>query len=213
MKRRGILAAAIGAVVIGGLCILVRAKPAPAKASTPFTPHPLPGLSDQEKIHYALDYVQANFTSRVPPKIRFAQTLTPSQMYDLGLMQPMSTYVENQTPMFTVVLQGEFTMARPGGGAALPGAGRVVGKTYKFLQLSFDDNIGMAVTVFANPDGHGLGEILHDPRLPPYPGPRPPRMEDTIKWAKEHCPPITDPAHPQPCRLDPGDLPPPIPEE
>ncbi|HEU4792365.1 MAG TPA: hypothetical protein VFS96_01785 [Nitrolancea sp.] len=206
MKRRRVLAVVVGTVVIGGLYILVSTKQAAAKASTPFKPHALTGLSDQEKAQYALDYVQANFTNGVPPKIRFAQTLTPAQMYDLGLVQPASTAVERQIPMYTVVLQGEFTMERPGGGASAPGAGRVAGKTFRFLQLSFDDTVGMAATLVANPDGRGWGDVLHDPSLPPYPGPRPPRMEDVIKWVKEHCPEPKDPAHPSPCPPMPASL-------
>ncbi len=216
MKRKEILAVVVGAVVVlvGGLYLLIGAKPAPAQASTPFKPHALTGLSDQEKAKYALDYVQAQFTSTVPPTIRFAQTLTPAQMYDLGLSQPASDYVEHQAPMYSVVLQGEFGLTKPGGGAAVPGAGRVAGKSYKFLQLTFDDDKGFAVTVAANPDGHGLGVALHDPSLPPA-GARPPRMEDVIKWTKEHCPAPTDPAHPSPCPPMPSSMlnPPPTPQQ
>lgn len=205
MIRRRVLAVVVGAVVVGGLYMLRSAKPAPAQASTPFKPYALTDMSDQEKAQYALDYVQANFTNGVPPKIRFAQTLTSAQMYDLGLDQPVGTAVERQIPMYTVVLQGEFEMVLPGGGASAPGAGRVAGKTFKFLQLSFADDEGLVATLAANPDGRGWGDVLHDPSLPPYPGPRP-RMEDVIKWFKEHCPAPKDPAHPIPCPPMPSSL-------
>jgi hypothetical protein len=211
------LTAVVGAVVVvvGVLYILMRAKPAPAQASTPFKPHALTGLSDQEKAQYALDYVQANLTNGVTPKIRFAQTLTSTQMYDLGLDQPVGIAVEQQIPMYTVVLQGEFGMELPGGGASAPGAGRVAGKTFKFLQLTFADHNGLIETLVANPDGRGWGEILQDPSLPPHLGPRP-RMEDVTQWVKEHCPAPTDPAHPSPCPPMPASLlnpPPPTPQQ
>ncbi len=159
MRRRRMLAAVTGAVVVvAGLYMMMRAKPEPAKASTPFKPHALTGLSDQEKAQYALDYVQANFTNYVPPRLRFARTLTSAQMYDLGLGQPVGAAVERQIPMFTVMLQGDFGMAKPGCGASAPGAERIAGKTFKFLQLSFADDEGLVATLVANPDGRGLGK-------------------------------------------------------
>ncbi|CCF83510.1 exported hypothetical protein [Nitrolancea hollandica Lb] len=209
------LAAVAGAVVVvAGLYMMMRAKPAPAQASTPFKPHALTGQSDQEKAQYALDYVQANFTNGVKPKIRFAQTLTSAQMYDLGLEQPVGAAVERQIPMFTVVLQGDFGMALPGGGASAPGAERIAGKTFKFLQLSFADDEGLVATLVANPDGSGWADVLHDPSLPPRTGPRP-RMEDVTKWVKEHCPAPTDPAHPPFCPPMPASMlnPPPSPQQ
>jgi hypothetical protein len=152
-------------------------------------------MSDQSKAQYALDFVQANYTNGVTPKIRFAQTLTPAQMYDLGLRQPGGPYVEKETPMYTVILQGEFGMAQPGG-QPLPAAQKVAGESYSFLQLSFDDTVGAPAVLAASPDGSVFKQALNDPSLPDYRSKRPARMEDVLKWFDEHpCPAPSDPVH------------------
>lgn len=183
------------AIVVGLLYFQVGTKSTPVEASTPWTDHPIANLSDEAKTQYAVDYVLANYTNDVTPTVKLAKSLTPDQLYDLGLNQPGGSYLDNNVALYTVILQGSFNLNQPGQTAANPKMPKRT--TYTFLQLGFDDN-GHQALIHASEDGTGFKKALNDPSLPDDPAP-PLRMSDLLKNFQKNCPYSADPAQQKPC--------------